>query len=498
MEKEYYTTDFEQLLKDATEDFKMYPSRRVWNSLYNNLHPAKRWPSLAVCLVLITAILYIGITNNNAINASAKFSFSTKILNADNNPLASITDNNDKQKQAETVDHSTPGKNMNLRNYGKFLADQDRVKQLLSFNISIGEDASLASSKLPSNNQNENISSSSMITLSNLQEGRVVNPVDVVSSVNQINREERSTLNNLLELNHNEINPYLASLEPATDKKDKVQHLTATATLNNPDKAWIDDYAFYNRNEKNKWKAKTSLEYYITPSIGFRKIEDNSTYKPGVNNSFVTSTTNGNINKDVDQQAAINLEAGAALLYSISKRLRFKAGLQFNYTNYSINAYALNHPAQTSLLLNDPITGNMPRIQPYNTLYANSPALSSTKLNNNTIQFAVPLGLDFKIAGNNRLQWFAGATAQPSYIASGNAYLVSSDMKYYVNDNTFIRHWNLNTAVETFMSYKTNSGIIINAGPQVRYQLFSTYTKEYTYSEKLYNVGLKMGITRNF
>jgi hypothetical protein len=493
MEKEYYTTDFEQLLKDATEDFKMYPSRRVWNSLYNNLHPAKRWPSLAVCLLLVTAILYIGVTNNNAINASSKFAANSKILIAENNLVASTNNTQNYQQAEEVVNNHAADKDKSLHNYEKFIAEQDRVKQLLSFDIKIEDAASQASSNLVSNNQNEKVSQSPII--SNFSEDNIKTPIITNPSVNSLTIEEKSTINNLPVVNPVDVNNSNTTMVETTKKiKNKPSQAIAEA-LNNPDRAWIDNYAFYNRNEKNKWKAKTAIEYYITPSIGFRNIEDNSTYKPGVNNSLVT---NSNISKDVDQQAAINLEAGTALLYSVSKKLRLKAGLQFNYTNYSINAYELKHPAQTSLLLNDPITGNMPRMQPYNTMYANSPALSSTKLNNNTIQLSLPLGFDYKIAGNNRIQWFAGATAQPTYVASGHAYLVSTDLKFYVNDNSFIRQWNMNTAVETFVSYKTNSGIIINAGPQVRYQLFSTYTKEYTYSEKLYNIGLKMGISRNF
>ena len=58
--------------------------------------------------------------------------------------------------------------------------------------------------------------------------------------------------------------------------------------------------------------------------------------------------------------------------------------------------------------------------------------------------------------------------------------------------------WNINAGIETFLSYKLNNGIIINAGPQLRYQLLSTYDKNYSYDEKLYNLGVKMGITRNF
>ncbi len=49
---------------------------------------------------------------------------------------------------------------------------------------------------------------------------------------------------------------------------------------------------------------------------------------------------------------------------------------------------------------------------------------------------------------------------------------------------------------ETFVSFKTPSGVDITVGPQVRYQLLSTYNKEYTYTEKLYNLGLKIGVIK--
>ena len=72
------------------------------------------------------------------------------------------------------------------------------------------------------------------------------------------------------------------------------------------------------------------------------------------------------------------------------------------------------------------------------------------------------------------------------------------DLKNYIYDASFIRKWNVNTGIETFVSYKTKGGIVINAGPQLRYQLLSTYNKSYSYTEKLYNLGIKMGVTKNF
>lgn len=149
------------------------------------------------------------------------------------------------------------------------------------------------------------------------------------------------------------------------------------------------------------------------------------------------------------------------------------------------------------MVLNDLNTG-FPILDSRATALANINGLYSKKLNNNSYQVSVPVGADLKLAGRNNLKWYAGATLQPTYIAGGNTYLISSDTKYYVEDNSMMRKWNLNAGIETFVSYKTKSGIILNAGPQFRYQLFSTMTNEYTYDEKLYNLGLKIGVITNF
>ena len=98
MEENNYRDEFELFLKESADEFKMVPSRRVWYSLYNNLHPDKKWPSMAVCLFILTAVLYIGIANNNSLSDAAKrassqnFSYSSNEKNIDNNITFSAKD----------------------------------------------------------------------------------------------------------------------------------------------------------------------------------------------------------------------------------------------------------------------------------------------------------------------------------------------------------------------------------------------------------------------
>ena len=54
--------------------------------------------------------------------------------------------------------------------------------------------------------------------------------------------------------------------------------------------------------------------------------------------------------------------------------------------------------------------------------------------------------------------------------------------------------WNVNTAVETFVNYSTGR-ISWQVGPQVRYQLLSSFIDKYPVKENLFDFGLKIGLS---
>ena len=87
-------------------------------------------------------------------------------------------------------------------------------------------------------------------------------------------------------------------------------------------------------------------------------------------------------------------------------------------------------------------------------------------------------------------------TLQPTYILSDKAYLISTDFKNYAEVPRLIRHVNLNTSFETFVNYtsgKTNWQI----GPQVRYQVLSSFQNKYPVKENLFDFGVKVGVSIN-
>jgi hypothetical protein len=59
-----------------------------------------------------------------------------------------------------------------------------------------------------------------------------------------------------------------------------------------------------------------------------------------------------------------------------------------------------------------------------------------------------------------------------------------------------MRKWNVNTSFETFVAYSTGK-MNWQVGPQVRYQLLSSFVTEYPVKEHLFDFGLKIGVSLN-
>ncbi len=59
MERGFYNEDFdlEDLLKQKSDQLKMYPSDKVWKGIHSNLHSTRRWYWLSLVLFL-TGVSY--------------------------------------------------------------------------------------------------------------------------------------------------------------------------------------------------------------------------------------------------------------------------------------------------------------------------------------------------------------------------------------------------------------------------------------------------------
>ena len=483
MEENYYRDEFELFLKGTADELNMVPSRKVWYSIYNNLHPDRKWPSMAVCLLILTAVLYLGISNNNSLSRSAK------------SPSSETFSLNLNEKNIDNKITSSAKKYFNQKNKQPFSptiikTDNNKIiEHIASSKIAIAKAGDYKTAVSSSSINKDFIT---VNTTNYLKENEIKkdvtnttyqNKIDVSNDVLTVNKVDKLVV-------ENEILDVPENNEAETVKLDNTKMLSQKNNLLNIEKSWKEDYAFRNKPAINKFKQNSTFSYYITPSFGYRTFSKSSkNIEPALPTSYVLARTNNGAPELFDY-AALNLEVGGTLQYSISKKIRLISGLQANYTNYISNVTALGHPTQTSLTLNN--KNNNIRSSNYSSKVGND------KINKSTLQIALPLGADFKIAGNEKLNWYVGGSIQPTYIIGGNAFVLSSDEKYYITENALLRKLNLNTSIETFVSFKTLNGVLLNVGPQFRYQLLSTYKKEYGYTEKIYNVGIKIGVTTTF
>jgi hypothetical protein len=266
-------------------------------------------------------------------------------------------------------------------------------------------------------------------------------------------------------------------------------------TTNSNDKQWIENYALYNRPAPRKWKGKLAWQAYFTPSVIYRQLYNNTTGKNISGNTLATTLNNSSINSVVNQTPSIGLEAGLGLQFPILKGVKLNAGLQLNYTRFNISAFGNAHPTATSLTMNNENYGQVYELS-RSTPYSNIIGLNPETLHNQTYQLSLPIGADIKLAGIDNVEWYVGATIQPTFVLAANSYLISTDRRNYVKENSMLNHFNMNAGFETYISFKTAAGLTWQIGPQFRKQLFSTNSKLFSIEERLMGYGLKIGISK--
>ncbi len=421
-----HNDNFEQFLREATENFKMRPSIRVWNSVYNNIHPSKKSPSAAAFLIFIVSFFILNNYNAVILQQTNSTENKTSIQNYKNQPITF----------AAKVESDAIYKKKEL--YQK--VTKNKTKQEIKFSINNIESAPTA-----------------------------------IENYTPIDFSEKYSQPQIQELN----------------LQQQVSHLLSESENKINTSAQKPIYI----SVKNNDQSELSYQLYATSSVGYSNSFRNT--ESEISNTSTNHLQNVNdFSKNLRYMPEYNLEAGGAFLVNVTSSLRLKAGMQLNYTNYKLT----NKDAQDDLANNESFNSGVSNPIQANDIQMLNPDMNAEfkKFSSSTYQISIPFGTELELIGNHQLKWFAGATIQPSYLVGGYPGQNTNETKTYFQDGSSFRKWNVNTSFETFLSYKLPNGSRINAGPQFRYQLFSSYDSKYLYNEKQYNIGLKLGISRNF
>jgi len=457
-ESKFYNDEFEELIRQKTDQYKMYPSDKVWKEIYNSLHTRRRRFIIGMS-VLISGILVIAgkelLTPTKDITV-AKKAVSTDISKPNPQDIASAF-------QAF--------KKVDLTQALPVIPDKQSIRQIIPFDIL----ADQGENKVPSPSADYN----------NLPveqtPGDIPKYISGNSSVEKLTAEVNTDLGELSEKPGSDIS--------TIGKKD-------LSIYNESDKKqmdWLQDYAMQHLTpiKKNKF----TWQIYVSPTVNYRSLSgvDYSRVRSTIQNVPIALVHFGNVNDFVDHTPAVGYEFGGSMLYKLTRNLSFKAGLQFNYSRYIIRAFNSN-PELATIQLNsyygylaDSITGY--------TNVRNFSGKSSENLQNKYYQLSAPIGLEMRIIGNGKLQFNIAGTIQPTYLLNRNSYLLTTDYVNYTKEPSLFRKWNVNGGLEAFLSYEIG-GLRWQIGPQFRYQLLSTYTDKYPIKENLIEYGFKIGISK--
>jgi hypothetical protein len=238
-------------------------------------------------------------------------------------------------------------------------------------------------------------------------------------------------------------------------------------------------------------RSRFNLQLYFSPTISYRKLTDGSENSKDLSNVPLATTQLG-LNDFVDHKPAIGLEIGSNVLFSLTKKLTLKTGLQLNYSRYSIKAYKFYYEKANIELLT---AGRIPDTMSSYTSLRNFNGYFPELLQNQYLQLSLPIGAELRVLGNKRLQFNVAGTIQPTYLLYNDTYLLSTDFINYTKEPSLVRKWNVHTSAEAFVSYYIG-GMRWQVGPQFRYQTLSSYNDRYPIKEYLMEYGVKIGVSK--
>ena len=245
----------------------------------------------------------------------------------------------------------------------------------------------------------------------------------------------------------------------------------------------------------NQKKNKLSFQVFFAPTVSYRKLSENKAYLNSVPqpNATINYAVLYNVNDAVTHKPDMGLELGFTAKYEVADNAKLRAGLQFNISRYDIKAFTYPTEVAQIALNNSPSGINYVGTS---TNYRNFGGGNANWLQNMYFQVSAPVGGEIRVAKTKNASFGIAGTLQPTYILGDRAYLISTDYKNYTEVPWLMRRWNVNTSFETFVAYSTGK-MNWQVGPQIRYQVLSSFVTEYPVRENLFDFGLKVGVSLN-
>lgn len=461
MERSFNNEGFEKLLRDNANQYRMYPSEKVWKGVHSALHTRRKWYALSALLLFIltgTGLSLLFINKKEAaqqnISSVAKFTLATV-------KPGSVT-------SAFLLKETNPQND---------IVTEKRGSGFLSTIVPA----------IPFSTPFEKISpapdafSNSLIVSEKLEYIEKIN-------ADLKNRTENIFVESTEIAKENNVGNELAS--EIENKTNATEYLTAEK---NNEQKLIDEVSAVESLSAvipaKKKQPRVTAQIYFTPTVSYRTLTENKGY---YSNGMNLSTQVVNLKSEVKHKPAIGFEFGIEGKYKINDRFYFKTGFQFNINRYDIRAYSHTTEVATVTVSSGYRTDSIRSLSNYR----NKDGINANWLENYYFQASVPVGAEIILTQRKKYSLGISGTIQPTYVIGDRAYLISSDYRNYAKFPDLMRRWNISTGLETFIAYSTGK-INWQAGPHLRYQHLSSFKSGYPVKENLFAVGFKVAASFN-
>jgi hypothetical protein len=472
MERQYNNGDFEKLLRDNANQYRMYPSEKVWKGIHSALHTRRKWYGITAAIMflitgsIVSIIIYNGNPDKNNLGEQpAQKQTSGQIAAADKATQQNYTPAINKHTSGAAKPKIQGVGEIGFNNQA-FNLPQDQKDPIVSADQS-GE-VNAEEAVVPE----EAVS----ILVPVIIETATGEPGNVDPNLVKFNDEVKKENSEVASLTPEDVISGQIGLDPDTENKIR-EALSALASQNMP-------------LTKANQRPRVTAQVYFTPTVSYRQLSENKR----VYNSGAFYVPIIDLNNVVKHKPGMGVEFGIEGRYRVNDKLSIKAGFQFNINRYDIRAYS--HTTEVATVALNTASGGFDTLARTTNFRNFSVGANPSWLENFYFQAGVPIGIEIIVSDNKNVQWGVSGTLQPTYVIGDRAYLISSDYKNYARFPDLMRRWNISTGVGTFVSYSTGK-VKWQVGPHVRYQHLSSFISALTVKENLFAIGLKVGATLN-
>ncbi|MGQ0740474.1 MAG: hypothetical protein ACT4OJ_15600 [Bacteroidota bacterium] len=470
MESNFNNRDFERFVQQNADQYRMFPTEKVWKGVHQALHSRRRWYGIGLALLLITTavvtwvMLSPGNRENNLASASVK---TTEAEKAGDATVTGVT------SPVKTRQNNSP-----------FITSPEDLKQTVSA-VKVAGLADDNNTTTPSEEilVNENAAAVDPAPLAVLNpDGRITQKQNIFEGNN------KKTVSPAVIAT-----PVILPVNAAIAKADKPADISTAAGKKSDDVKDTKLPLIPERTAKpisKLSKKKLSWQLYLTPTVSYRKLAENTAFISAARYNSIVNGTGGalyttDVNTMVNHKPDLGFQLGLRTAYPVSKWFSLTGGFQFSVSKYDIKAY--DHPAEvTTIALTDRSVSAVSSLR-------NTNGYKVNWLRNFYFSASVPIGMELKLSDGDKNYFGIAGTIQPTYVLDNRAYLISADYKNYAEVPSLTRRWNMNTSFEIFSAHTTGK-LKWRVGPQVRYQTMSSFVKNYPIKEHLFDFGLKLGI----